>query len=619
MAVVYTIEPNPHWVIIDNFSKLPNGAAIYTFSNKNPSEFKPAFQNEGGLEFGQPIVGFGNGTMPPIFWKFDSDFPDEGYFIKVYSAKIEQNGVLLWTFNNLFGGGTGGGGTVTTNNDIENLLVNGQFFSNIGDQIGAPSIPITITLAPSNHAGFVGYPNLPTDGPVGPDIIFAKSNLSAQDSLTFEDFTPGDDLLDTTPTPEQFVKYRCVVAGTEQFRFVQFPLVKGLQNLNGKNITVKIWANLQSGNPNITLSLRQFFGNGGVPSPDVVTPIGSLDLVVGSWEQTIFSSVLIPSVGGKNFGTCGNDALYLQLNLVPTNVIDIEFILPGVFLTSIIFPEDFIDFNTLDRVEAITNNPRTGDIRTSVNAFTPYGWLNMNDGTIGSAASTATARANVDTFPLYDLIWRTFQPNQALAPMSGGAYGVNSFTDFDANRTLTLTRNLGRVMAGALPTQITRGFTTPVANTLTVSSTTGFILGAPVTVSASTVPALVNGTTYYARILTGTTMSLHISAEGAIANTGIVLFPANAGLGGNVIIAAHALGSFLGEETHLQTAAEVGPHTHPANLWVNGGSAHPHIPVAVSPVNGDPDGSVIDVLANANGARFNVMQPTVFMNVFIKL
>src|SRR6266404_5291344 len=160
MTVVYTIAPNPHWVIIDNFSKLPDGAAIYTYSSLQPSTFKPAFQDPAGtIPYGQPIVGFGNGTMPPIFWKFDDSNPSDTYYIRVYDSADPTTQQFLWDFDGLSGSSGGGGGVITQVIDIENLVINNVFYRNIGNQAGSPSLPVTLTLAPSNNAGFVNDPN----------------------------------------------------------------------------------------------------------------------------------------------------------------------------------------------------------------------------------------------------------------------------------------------------------------------------------------------------------------------------------------------------------------------------------------------------------------------------
>lgn len=619
MAITYSLAPNPHWVVIDDFSKLPIGAAIYTYSSLNPSVFKPAYEDAGGTTpFGQPIVGFANGTFPPIFWKFDSSAPDDLYYIQVWSQVQDSSNtaVLLWDFNGISGGGSGGGGVITNNLDLENLVINGQFFRNVGNLPIAPatSLDTLITLAPSNHDGFCGNGGT-TFGPVGPDIIFAKSDQSAQDSILFTDFQQGDNFFGSTPTPKQFVEYKTVVAGSETYKYIQFPIVKGLQNLNNTTISIKMWNYLVGNSTNINLVLRQFFGNGNNgPSSDVITPITALNLSAGTWTLTQLNSFSVPSIAGKTLGNCGNDALYLQIQFPSSELIDLKFILPAIYLGAAI---STTDFHTLDQVDAIVNSPRTGDTRTSINSFSPYGWVPANDGTIGSGLSSATTRANIDTFPLYDLIWNSIP--DIYAPVTGGR-GASSIDDFVANKPMALTRNLGRVMAGALATQITQGFTTPVANTLTVTSTTGFNTGAPVTVSASTVPALVNGTTYYVRNLSATTLAMYPTPEDAIANTNVITFGIGAGIG-NVIVAAHALGQYLGEEKHIQTISEMPSHNHPplapnTNFveTVGGGAVDISTNPGVISVNfptttGNTGG----------GAGFNIMQPTVYMNVFIKL
>jgi len=166
-------------------------------------------------------------------------------------------------------------------------------------------------------------------------------------------------------------------------------------------------------------------------------------------QKVIVTSQVIPSIAGKTLGSCGNDALYFQIAFPLSSATHVQFILPAMYLGAM---TSNLDFHTLDQVDAIINSPRTGDTRLTVNAFLP-GWVLMNDGTIGSASSGSTARANIDTFQLFDLIWTTFQASQSLAPMftSAGApvaYGASSVADFAANNRLSLTRAAGRVMAG---------------------------------------------------------------------------------------------------------------------------------------------------------------------------
>lgn len=447
---IFTIEPNPHWVIIDNFSKLPNGAAIYTYRSLDPSAFKPAFQDSAGnIPYGQPIVGFGNGTMPPIFWEFDPNNPTDTYYIRVYDSADPNTQQFLWDFNGISGGGSGGGGTVVTAFDIENLVINGVFYRNIGNQAGSPSLPTFLTIAPSANAGFVGD-NANTGGSPAPDIIFAKNNTTSSDQLNFVNFTPlGIHALAGDITPIQYINYRCTGAGSgETYKYIQFPISQGVQNLSSQPVTVKIFARCNSDDPTLTLTWRQFYGNGGAPSADQLVPVTAPITLSSVWQVFTFNS-LVPDATGKTLGTCGNDGLFLQVGYpLSPSVTNIDFVKPAIYLGSI---APGIDYHTNDMIDSIMDTARTGDIRISLNMFL-MGWVAMNDGTIGDANSGST-RANIDTFPLFSLIWNTFSASQTLAPMftSAGspvAYGASAIIDFNAHRRLSLTKAAGRIMAG---------------------------------------------------------------------------------------------------------------------------------------------------------------------------
>lgn len=617
MAITYSIAPNPHWVIIDNFSLLPPGAAIYTYSSLAPATFKPAYQDAAGtIPYGQPIVGFGNGTLPPIYWKFDSDNPTDTYYIRVYDNDDPSTQRFLWDYNGISGSSGGGGGTTISTIDVDNLLFNNVFYRNSGD---SASPATSVTLAPGAHQGFVNdtaNSNVTTNGPVSPDIIFAKNNTTATDEYSFVDFTPLGihSLPGQSITPIHYFNYECTVAGAgETYKYIQFPVSQGVQNLSAQPVTIKFNGRCNSGSDQIVLSFRQFFGSGGAPSSDVITPIGSPITLTNTWSTTIVP-VNVPDVTGKTLGSCGNDGLFLQINIPLDAVTNMDIIAPQLYVGTIAYPA--YSYDTNDQIDAIINTPRTGDVRTSLNNVL-LGWVLMDDGTIGSASSSATSRANKDTYALFSLIWNLFSTNQSLAPMytaagASVAYGASATADFVANRRLSLTRNLGRVMAGALPTAVSQAFTN-VANVMTVASTASFYTGVPVRVTGGALPTpLVAGTTYYAIQLSATTMSLATTPENAIAGTAIVL---TTNASGTVIVPAHGLGTFNGEETHTQTLDELVSHQHEyygniQNYCAAGGSS-------TYDTTGLPLGSTTQ--ATGGGEAFNVMQPTVFMNVFVKL
>jgi hypothetical protein len=84
--------------------------------------------------------------------------------------------------------------------------------------------------------------------------------------------------------------------------------------------------------------------------------------------------------------------------------------------------------------------------RFSALTSVPLGWINYQLGSIGNAASGATIRANDDTVNLFTLLWNDF--NNTLCPVSGGR-GASADADFAANKTISITDGVSRVMGVA--------------------------------------------------------------------------------------------------------------------------------------------------------------------------
>jgi len=85
----------------------------------------------------------------------------------------------------------------------------------------------------------------------------------------------------------------------------------------------------------------------------------------------------------------------------------------------------------------------TGDMIFSF-ASSKTGFV-LATGSIGSASSSATTRANADTEDLFTLFWNGL--SDTLAPVSGGR-GADAATDFSANKTLTVPDMQGRTAIG---------------------------------------------------------------------------------------------------------------------------------------------------------------------------
>lgn len=95
---------------------------------------------------------------------------------------------------------------------------------------------------------------------------------------------------------------------------------------------------------------------------------------------------------------------------------------------------------------SIFGGASTGDIKATLKTVADVSWVMLNDGTLGSAASGATTRANADAAPLYTVLWNNV--SNSFAPVSGGR-GANAAADFAANKTIQLTLILGRVLGAA--------------------------------------------------------------------------------------------------------------------------------------------------------------------------
>jgi hypothetical protein len=86
----------------------------------------------------------------------------------------------------------------------------------------------------------------------------------------------------------------------------------------------------------------------------------------------------------------------------------------------------------------------TGDVKLTLKTAADSGWVLMDDGTIGNAASGGTTRANADTEDLFTLLWNNTADAQC--PVSTGRGGSAS-ADFAADKTITLPLALGRALA----------------------------------------------------------------------------------------------------------------------------------------------------------------------------
>lgn len=255
----------------------------------------------------------------------------------------------------------------------------------------------------------------------------------------------------------------------------------------------------------------------------------------------------------------------------------------------------------------------TGEVKYMVDITAPSGWVAYQGGTIGNAASGASARANADTLNLFTKLWNNIADQWA--PVSNGR-GVSALADFNANKTIKLPGTAGQTIGIAGSGSFNVTFTVDTANDLFNILNYPFIkTGTSFTVaSTGTLPSpLVVATPYYAIRVSATTMRVALTYQDALDNVYVNLTTAGTGvLTFNVSYTARAPGESDGEETHLQAYAELVNHAHATGDAFGGepGGAG----AAVGTVN-----QVTTTSAVGGSQPFNIMQPTQFLNAYIKL
>lgn len=445
MAVTALLAPIPKWPMIDLQGTLAGGAKLYTYRSLNKIQQKIVYQDPGmTIPYTNPILFDLNGTQGPFYWTVDSADLSDTYYLEAYDA--DDN--LLWTLDDYFPPGAGGGGNVTTYVPLLNYIANNQFIDHIDDTANPVGVT-NLVLAPSNHKGFTPAlinPTVGTFGVVGPDIRFVKNNTAATDQITFPLFPLASAPLTGDVTPVDYVRYQCTNSPAgETYKAFQFPITQKIKNLSNQAMTFKIWARVTATPVTLTTYVRQYFGSGTAASAEVRTSVGTLALTT-TW--TAFNiSLTIPDVAGKSIGTPGlqtdDDGLYFQLEMPLGAPCDVLFTKPALYLGTI---DPNLDFQDYDQIDSITQMPRVGDVKTTLQSSPSLGWVAMNDGSIGNVGSGATNRANADAFFLYKTIWDGVI--DTWAPVSTGR-GATATADFIAGKTLTLPRSLGRALAGA--------------------------------------------------------------------------------------------------------------------------------------------------------------------------
>lgn len=595
----------------------------------------------------------GNDTIP-FFYPFSEvdNVTPQPYYIQVFNSNGQQKFVRQnFPFNPEIPPAP------ESNASVKNYIVNNGFWRNSGSLItgGAGSVMASNPLygLASTLLSTVIAPGA-NDGFSMPDYVYFKNGTGGTETVSFIKQKNGIFLSTANPsnqdvTPEYYVNVNCTAAGSENLRYIQIPIQVHLKNFESTQATFTIWAQNAGSNPNnqITIQLLQYLGTGVVSSA-----AGSLQpfILGNNWTKLVVNFTFPTIVAAVGNG--GDDAWYIQIALPAGTGItcNVNLSKPSLYIGNNNNPGN--DFTSYNETTPIIDGFRTGDIRQSLNSFQPYGWVPMNDGTIclsNPNTSPIVTRSNADTFQLFNLIWNLFkaydtgsnfnpicQMYTSAATPTATNFGGSAYADFTANNQLSLTKMMGKILIGSVPqsqllvaTSAITGYTSGVtfstsSGTLLVTTSSSNLLGVYkggivtfATGSGGTLPTGITANTlYYASPVSSTTFFVSTSFANAMAGTYIAW--TNNGTPTNNAFCFPA-GSFEGEYNHTQLLAELAAHNHTVTPIGNsdaGGGIH-HIQQNAG--NDNQTSTVFNTGTTGSSTPFNVVQPSTYMNFYIKL
>lgn len=264
---------------------------------------------------------------------------------------------------------------------------------------------------------------------------------------------------------------------------------------------------------------------------------------------------------------------------------------------------------------------RTGDVKGSIHTTAETGWILLDDGTIGNASSGATTRANADTQDLFELLWSV--TTDQWCPVSGGR-GASGSADFAANKTIRLPQVRGRVLASSGQPVMNAVFTTDYATNNELFETTAnelfnFENGQKVrfTTTGTLPTGISTGTDYYITKISGTTYKVSTTPNNM--NLGTYVTLSSNGTGTHTMVSQFSNFThltFAGQEKHLLKTDELAPHVHKVPGTFDVLAAGTSTDVLYNTGTIDSDNGIAEGIAST---PFDIVQPSVFFNYFIKL
>lgn len=604
----YMIAPSVQETFVDPSTGVPLAGGTVTFySDVNRATLKPIYELSGTVpsytytQLQNPVQLSGGGTffdgtsdILPYYYPYDSSGNLELYYIVVKDS-------------------------------AGNTKLTRQAYPNVTNQSSANNFGYDFvrnqTFAKwSTSTNFV---NIGVGGVVADDWTYTNDDATQTIGISRQSFGLGPSPLPGNPL--YYLQYANTGVGSQAQTTNQLiQSYASVQTLNGEDVTISLFVKQTVALSSLHVILNQYFGSGGsasVPTPVITVAVTRL----GDWTQFIGTATL-PSVATGTVGPNGDDALQLiiqfPINTVTTVGIANVQMQSGDSVSAII-EKSIDDISRGTNYQTPDSLFETGDVKMTIRNVASRGWLMMNDQTIGNPASNA-GFASTSSKALFTALWNNIH-SLIYTPMytSTGApvvsFGASAEADWDANNQLSLTKVLGRVLAGAAPSgySVSKVISvTPTTQNIVINDSSSFYFGTPVTFTTSgTLPSpLAINTTYYVTPVNSTTIFVSTTLANAISGTYIQLTTPGTGTN-NVVITypAHQFGFFAGEENHLLVTNEIPSHTHSYTGYTTIGGASGSGVTAISTATSPNTG------ATGGGATHNNIQPVTYLNVMIKL
>lgn len=586
-----------------------------------------------------------NGNDILLFF-YPWDETDENVFDPYFITVYDQFGQLQFTRSNFpFVPQEEPGPIINGALTNDNLIINGRFWRNL-NTISAGTLNNSWTTQ-NNTIGTVYYQTVCPDQHDGfsmPDMNYVKNvNGSCTETITFKTFSATTlPIISNDVQPEFYINHNCTAdsSGSTQ-KYYQIPISLHMKTLAGQAFTFTIQGQSVTGATNITVYIYQFCGTG-VVSP-TRTKIGGFTLTP-NWKKFVLNTAIFPPITNLTLGSDGSggndDAYYLQIELPVGTTYNLNFCVPSIYL-SLAEDAPINDFSSYDVIDTVVASPRTGDVKVSLNNFYPYGWVPMNGGTIAHPNTSLSvvpptginiAYQGFDAWALYNLLWNLFSAygNQItqIYNRNGtiGSFGGSAYGDWNFLKQIAITDTMGQVLLGTVPVpSLTTFYTQTVTATsgggtliLTAGTPLAFFNGMPVyfTNTGGALPTGISANTiYYVGGFNGTAFGIATTFANAMAGTFIAY--TNAGTGTQTVVGAYN-GTFEGEYAHTQLVAELAAHSHApgsGSFFQNVGGVGSTAAFA----GGVTNATSAATATTGTSTPFNVTQPGVFFNMFMKL